>query len=155
VWPEGNNRFQVGPDFSGRPKPLTPEQKLRQKVLRRLKNLTRSNASKGLSRRRIVHLRVRHRAEVKEQNVEMERFAENLKITVKQIKNQSHVDGFFSCRVIGHYEFSLEGQTVSAALYVEVLNCLRDRVWRATGNVGGNEMDSPPQCSRALCINRA
>ena len=39
--------------------------------------------------------RVQHRAEVTEQRVETERFAETEKIAEKQIKNQSHVDGFF------------------------------------------------------------
>jgi len=42
-----------------------------------------------------VDLRVRHRAEVAEQRLETERFAETEKITEKQIKNQSHFDGFF------------------------------------------------------------
>ena len=73
--------------------------------------------------------RARHRAEVAEQRVETERFAETEKITEKQIKNQSHVDGFFfDCHGIVHHEFAPEGQTVNAAFYMEVLKHLRDCV---------------------------
>jgi hypothetical protein len=42
-----------------------------------------------------MDLRVRRQAEVTEQGVETESFAETEKITEQQIKNQSHVDGFF------------------------------------------------------------
>jgi len=77
-----------------------------------------------------VDLRVRHRAEVAEQRVETERFAETEKIMENQIKNRSHVDGFFDCHGIVHHEFTPEGQTVNAALYVEVLKHLGDRVRR-------------------------
>jgi len=76
-----------------------------------------------------MDLRVRHRAEVAEQRVETERFAETEKITEKQIKNKSHVDGFlFDCHGIVHHEFAPEGQTVNRAFYTEVLKRLRDRV---------------------------
>ena len=70
--------------------------------------------------------------------METERFAETEKIMEKQIKNQSHVDGFFfDCHGIVHHEFAPEGQTVNAAFYVEVLKLLRDRVrpelWEGRG----------------------
>ena len=69
------------------------------------------------------------------------------KITEKQIKNQSHVDGFiFDCHGIVLHEFARESQTVDAGFYVEVLK----RASRATGIVGREAMDSPPrQCSPA------
>ena len=72
-----------------------------------------------------MDLRVRHRAEVAEQRVETERFTETKKITEKQIKNQSHVDGFFDCHGIVHHEFAPEDQTVNATFYMEVLKRLR------------------------------
>jgi len=62
--------------------------------------------------------------------VETEKFAETEKITEKQIKNQSHVDGFFDCHGIVHHEFAPKGKTVNAAFYVEILKRLRDRVRR-------------------------
>ena len=74
-----------------------------------------------------MDLQVQHRAEVAEQRVETERFAETEKITEKQIKNQSHV-GFCDCHGIVHHKFAPEGQTVNTAFYVEVLKHLRDRV---------------------------
>jgi len=57
--------------------------------------------------------------------VETEKFAETEKITEKQIKNQSHVDGFFDCDGIVHHEFTPEGKIVNATFYMEVLKCLR------------------------------
>jgi len=60
--------------------------------------------------------------------METERFAETEKITEKQIKNQSHVDGFFDCHGIVHHKFAPEGQTVNTTFYMEVLKHLRDCV---------------------------
>jgi len=77
-----------------------------------------------------VDLRVRHRAEVAEQRVETERFAETEKITEKQIKIKVMLMVFFDCHGIVHHEFAPEGQTVNAVFYVQVLKRLRDRVRR-------------------------
>ena len=112
---------------------------------------------KGHHRRRIVDLRVRHRAEVAEWRVETERFAETEKITGKQIKNQSHVDGFFwlpwNCAPrIRTWGSNCQRSFLSGGFEASERSCAS----RVTGIVGGEEMDSPPrQCPCTLRINRA
>ena len=53
-----------------------------------------------------MDLQVGHRAEVTEQRVETERFAETEKITEKQIKNQRMLMVFFDCHGTVHHEFT-------------------------------------------------
>ena len=77
-----------------------------------------------------MDLQVRHRAEVAEQRVERERFAETEKITEKQIKIKVMLMFFLDCRGIMRHEIAPEGQTVNAAFYVKVMKRLIDCVRR-------------------------